>query len=179
MKPLTVGQKAQLALLVIWSVTGACVLAARQMKPTAASVLHFLRSHASNQSAASELPLRLSRLSFLEQERVIRSVEFAEALAAFDSAELRTFLGMSTPQGVCELLTETRRLPEAERGGFFRQAVDEMRSQVAPEDPRVNGAFLRKLAQRGIGMYEDKATAEDREVMMPFIRQLSDSIEWL
>jgi hypothetical protein len=182
MKPLTVCQKAQLALLVTWCMVGALVFTARQMKPTAASVLAFLQAGAgpAGKSAfAAELPLRLSRLNFFEQERILRSPEFAQTLAAFDAAQLRTFLGMATPQGVCDLLAETRKLPETRREAFFREAVDEMRSQVPPEDPRVNGAFLRNLAQRGIGIYEDKATAEDREVMMPFIRQLSDSIEWL
>ncbi|HEX4085423.1 MAG TPA: hypothetical protein VHY22_10965 [Chthoniobacteraceae bacterium] len=182
MKPLTIGQKAQLALLVIWTVAGLLILTARTLRPSTASVLAWLHARegaGERNQLARGLALRLSLLGVASQEQVMDSPDFATAWHGFDSRDMSEFLTATLPQGLCALLDETARLPEADRAAFFQESIDHFRHRLQTGDPRIESALLKQLTQRGLGMYEAEAGAEEQRSMAPIIERFSTQLEWL
>lgn len=176
--------RALFALVLVWTLAGAAVFAARSMRPTAADVIGFLRQQDVARLAADDRDIvmrdaanRLNRLTF-EQMREVRN---NRALFLFyrplSPAEKERFARMVLPTGLRRILDAGRAIAPGQRAAFLKEALYYAELDLAIAEPTIDPAILRGIERDALKNYLGDLRAEQRLELEPYLQPLREHLD--
>lgn len=176
---LRVSIQATIALIIIWGIAGAVAFSVRPGRPTAASVIAFLReqdlsalSAAERERIIREAAVKLNALTYQEMREVRMSRAMFNFYRPLHPLEKERFAAMIVPTGLARILEASRDMPAGERERFLESAFYYAVIDLSTANPPINPQALNRIEREALVAYERSLSEAERKAMEPQLQQV-------
>lgn len=175
--------KGVIGFVLIWSIAGLGIFAARSSRPTHEAVLSFIqqadfpeKSEAQADGLIVSLAARLNRMT-PEERRIVESSDLmSRTFRSFTPDQQRKYLDLTLPSGMKQTMEALNRMAPAQRDAFVQQALQRAKSDLGIDNGTADKATVDKVLQDGLGAFYSTATPDVKLQMQPVLEQLHETL---
>jgi hypothetical protein len=176
--------KGVIGFVLIWTIAGIAIFAARSSRPTHESVLAFIQnSDIPDKSEAQADPVivsladQLTRMTADERRIVENSDTMRHAFRSFTVPQQRKFLDLTLPSGMKQTMEALNKMAPAQRDAFVQQALSQAKQDMGVDNGTADKKAVDKVLEQGFAAFYSTASPEVKLQMAPVLEQLHTSLQ--